>query len=469
MRRTLVSLALLSILFTTFHAGPLWAVTYAYIPSYANDKVIRVATDTEQFTSATISNDDSCGPYGVAVAPAGRLILVTCQKNGALVMLNNADFTAESPLVPSGQIFTSESAETLRGIAFEPQGAYVYIVNDKGDTVNGSVIRVSATDPEDESKLAEINVGRGPRGIAAIRVSGDGSDTFKAYVANYMDGSITVLNDDGTEITATTITGVGTNPVGVAASPDGQMIYVANYNGGLAGSLAVIDTGTDTVIQRINTGNGAWGVAVGSIGEYIYVTNNAGNTVTLIDAFTQTAIGSYAVGTQPLGIAAPKNGDFAYALNFAGDYPISVIDLSTGLVVVNDLARNGDHPIESPYALGAGIGGMPPSAPSNVTGTSTSYDTINLTWTDNSTDELGFKIERRKQGDTAYIEVARVGADVVEYQDRSGLVSNTTYEYRIRAYNEAADSGYAAMSEENAVTTEEGGFSWCFIGTLLFP
>jgi hypothetical protein len=62
------------------------------------------------------------------------------------------------------------------------------------------------------------------------------------------------------------------------------------------------------------------------------------------------------------------------------------------------------------------------------------------------------------------VQIARLAADATSYTD-GALESETAYEYRIRAYNEAADSDYASTS--TAITTQEGSFSWCFIGSLL--
>ena len=92
------------------------------------------------------------------------------------------------------------------------------------------------------------------------------------------------------------------------------------------------------------------------------------------------------------------------------------------------------------------------------------YDTITLTWTDNAGDELGYKIERRKEGDETFVQIAKTQADLETYTDNS-LEALTTYEYRIRAFNEAADSSYVTLS--GGVTTQEGHFSWCFIDTVL--
>jgi hypothetical protein len=68
---------------------------------------------------------------------------------------------------------------------------------------------------------------------------------------------------------------------------------------------------------------------------------------------------------------------------------------------------------------------------------------INLSWTDNSGNETGFKIERcTGSGCTNFAQIATVGANVRSYNN-TGLNKNTTYTYRVRAYNAAGNSTYS--------------------------
>lgn len=79
-----------------------------------------------------------------------------------------------------------------------------------------------------------------------------------------------------------------------------------------------------------------------------------------------------------------------------------------------------------------------PIAPSNLTGVVASTTQINLTWTDNSTNETEFKIER-KTGSENYAVVGTTAADVTTFYD-TGLTPSTTYSYRVCSYNEAGIS-----------------------------
>ena len=67
---------------------------------------------------------------------------------------------------------------------------------------------------------------------------------------------------------------------------------------------------------------------------------------------------------------------------------------------------------------------------------------LTLTWTDNATGADGFKIERDAGPTGAFVQIATAGPNVTSYID-SGLVSATTYCYRVRAFNVTGDSAYS--------------------------
>src|SRR2546428_5495349 len=68
-----------------------------------------------------------------------------------------------------------------------------------------------------------------------------------------------------------------------------------------------------------------------------------------------------------------------------------------------------------------------------------------VTWTNNSTNEDGFKIERSTGTTETFVQIGVTGPDVTLYTD-SGLADVTAYCYRVRAYNAAGDSGYSNVT-----------------------
>ncbi|MCA1628325.1 MAG: fibronectin type III domain-containing protein, partial [Acidobacteria bacterium] len=90
-----------------------------------------------------------------------------------------------------------------------------------------------------------------------------------------------------------------------------------------------------------------------------------------------------------------------------------------------------------------------PASPSGLTGSAASSSQVNLAWADNSTNETGFKIERKTGAAGTFAQIATVSANVTTYSD-TGLSATTQYIYRVRAYNTVGDSGYS--NEANATT-----------------
>jgi hypothetical protein len=73
---------------------------------------------------------------------------------------------------------------------------------------------------------------------------------------------------------------------------------------------------------------------------------------------------------------------------------------------------------------------------------------LDLAWTDNSTDENGFTIERRNGTTGTFAQIATVGPDIKFHTD-SALTPGSTYCYRVSAFNSAGNS--ASTNESCAV------------------
>lgn len=95
---------------------------------------------------------------------------------------------------------------------------------------------------------------------------------------------------------------------------------------------------------------------------------------------------------------------------------------------------------------------MFPIPPVNLSAASVAARKIRLTWSDASSNEDGFRIERSLNG-TDFVEIAQPGVNVSEYTD-TGLTINTTYYYRVRAYNDAGNSSYSNILEVQTSNTK---------------
>src|SRR6185312_348466 len=106
-----------------------------------------------------------------------------------------------------------------------------------------------------------------------------------------------------------------------------------------------------------------------------------------------------------------------------------------------------------------GCGGTPtptptPAAPTNLTATAVSSSQINLAWTDNSSNETGFKIEQcQNAGCSNFAQIAQVGANITAFNN-TGLTASTSYSYRVRATNLGGDSAYSNTASATTQATQ---------------
>jgi uncharacterized protein (TIGR02145 family) len=79
-----------------------------------------------------------------------------------------------------------------------------------------------------------------------------------------------------------------------------------------------------------------------------------------------------------------------------------------------------------------------PTSPENLLGSAVSSSKINLSWTDRSTNETGFKIERKLQNGI-FLQVGTVASNITTFTD-TGLNASTIYIYRVFSYNSGGNS-----------------------------
>lgn len=94
---------------------------------------------------------------------------------------------------------------------------------------------------------------------------------------------------------------------------------------------------------------------------------------------------------------------------------------------------------------------VPNGTPDNLSGTWYSWKSTSLSWGDNSSNEIGFDIQRQKPGESEYSSIQSVDSNITAYTDAS--VAGGTIYYRIRAYNMA---GYSSYSDTLSVTVPAG-------------
>jgi|GEM_PF-3246971 len=98
-------------------------------------------------------------------------------------------------------------------------------------------------------------------------------------------------------------------------------------------------------------------------------------------------------------------------------------------------------------------GPRPPLAPTTLTAVAHSATRIDLSWTDNASDETSYEVERRLASDTEFALLATLTSDQVDFTDES-VGEQVMYIYRVRAVAETLESEY---SNEAEATTPAAG------------
>ena len=150
----------------------------------------------------------------------------------------------------------------------------------------------------------------------------------KAYVGNFKDNTVSVIDTDARKVIATIP--VATGPHGMAIAQDGRTVYVS---GDGSSSVDVIDTAVDKVVKTIDVGKAPNGVALTPDNRLLLVTVYGDNRIAFIDTSTQTVVGTTAV-PKPHTVAISPDGKLAYVtVQEPGHFGLALIDLTTRSVV----------------------------------------------------------------------------------------------------------------------------------------
>ncbi len=83
-----------------------------------------------------------------------------------------------------------------------------------------------------------------------------------------------------------------------------------------------------------------------------------------------------------------------------------------------------------------------PAAPSNLIATATGASVINLSWTDNTTNETSYVLQRSLSSGSGFATIATLAANTTSFSN-TGLNSSTTYYYRVQAVNSIGSSAWS--------------------------
>lgn len=353
-------------------------------------------------TGYTIQSSPALSPDGT------RVYVGSC--DAYLHAVNTADGTmawqTTVPLIP---------ASTSSSVAVAPNGMLYIGSNGASASMGGGAL--FAIDPNGEI-VWEYQTAYDIRSSPAVNADG-------TVVIGVMDGFVYAFNPDGTKkwqfLTSASASGIYGSP---AIAADGSVV-VQSIGGTLYGNitstppaanapsdLVVTATGdTTTTLTWTDNSDDEFGFHIerrsGAMGNFVQIGKTAADVATYQDS----------------GLISGQTYFYRVcAYQQAGD---SQFTPSVGVLMPG---------LAAPLGLVA----------EPVTGTR-----IDLTWTDVSDEELGYKIERFQGAAGPFVQIARVGTDVSAFSDTS-VNPGINYYYRVRAYDATRDSSYS--NEDWALT-----------------
>lgn len=81
-------------------------------------------------------------------------------------------------------------------------------------------------------------------------------------------------------------------------------------------------------------------------------------------------------------------------------------------------------------------------APSNLRSSNITQTQVQLSWNDNSNNEMGFHLERSSSAGSNFTQIAVVNSNLTSFTV-ANLTAGTTYYFRLRAYRDAVNSNYS--------------------------
>ncbi len=182
--------------------------------------------------------------------------------------------------------------------------ALLYVSNERAGSIQ-------VIDTATDRVIATSRIGNRPRGMA---ISPDGR---RLYVAvswwrdgkHVRSGSERIVALDARTLKALHNYKGGTDPECVAASPDGQRLYLSNED---AGTASIIDANSGNTRATLVVGTEPEGVTASPDGKWVYVTAETSNVISVIDAKKEQVAANILVDARPRATIFTRDGSHAW-------------------------------------------------------------------------------------------------------------------------------------------------------------
>src|SRR3989454_2864193 len=273
-------------------------------------------------------------PLGMAATPDGRYLVISNNGQGvqSLVLLD----TSTHKVIQAIPYTTPEAL--FLGVVVTPDGRRVY-----ASAGGNNKIRVYDFDGRALAERDAISLGDAKARIypAGLAVSPDGTTL---YAALNLENAVAFVDTATGRVRArvslappASADDIGTLPYALALI--GPKLYVSEWNGG---GVTVIDIGQGTLLRRVPTGGHASGLAPSPDGARLYVANATSDTVSVIDTSADTVTATVdlspypgaPMGSMPNAVAVSPDGKTLYVAN-GGNNDVAVVD--TGSLAIRGL------------------------------------------------------------------------------------------------------------------------------------
>jgi len=234
--------------------------------------------------------------------------------------------------IPIGAVMLGSTANDL---ILSPDGRWLFVANADGIVI----VDTKTHAPVNTIEMPAMSDGT-PGFAMAVTCSPDGRRLYVA-LASATAGEVIAIDAYSKQPVGRAM--VGSCPTGIAITPDGRRLFVADHN---SADVAVLSASPLSLINRVSVGVSPARVAISPDGQHVYVTCKGSGTVAILSGVTGANIGVINVGKEPMGVAVTGDGSRIYVANHA-DGTVSIIDARSGV----ELKRTRPQPNSRPYGI----------------------------------------------------------------------------------------------------------------------
>lgn len=284
--------------------------------------------DHWQLTPAGLQVEIGDRPMGMAATPGGRYLIVSNNGQGVQSL---ALFDTYTDKVVQELPYASPEALFL-GVAVSQDGSRVYASAGGNDKIR--VYNLDEQGLHEQKPIMLDNNDEGDLFVAGLALSQDGRTL---YAALNLDNSVAFIDTASGDIRQrvrlsppASEEGIGVLPYQLALTPNGDKLYVSEWNGG---GVSVVGTAQGERLGRVATGGHASDLLFSPDAERLYVTNANSDTVSVIDTATDQVTGTVnlapypdaPMGSMPNALAVSQDGGTLFVAN-GGNNDVAVVD-----------------------------------------------------------------------------------------------------------------------------------------------